>query len=644
MVAPAYGDEVKLAYDFTFEGGIAGVPASMGHWEKYDGEEWQRYDGASFQEGTYRFTNQLRIDSDTGYGSTHKLAPVFSVTIDGKAWEQIGEVYGALTYTYAYMASPAFEVEWTPLPLVFTDSASFDIRENYVGQAIPSYSVASAVVGGTPEYTFSKTSGPEWVNVSADGTVSGTPTTSGNNSVLTIRVTDGAALYEEIQVQVGFTHPDPTERETVSYIVGTSNMEAPALGDTVETVYDFTFTVGDMVNVPDSMGDWEKYDGAVWRRYDGETFVEGVYRYTNQVRIDDAAGHTHKLHESLQVTIDGKLWEQTSDTYIGNTYSYAYVASPAFVVSATPTVEGVTRVYGSTRYDTAFKTADALKEVLGVSKFECAIVTSGENFADALAGSYLAARVNAPILLTNNRNMADVLAYIYENVEDGGMIYALGGSAVVADTLRAVEGEGYQFKRLFGATRFETNLAILEEAGIEGGMPVLVCTAYNFADSLSASALGLPILLVGDTVTEAQMDFLRENTDGLFYLVGGTGAVSQAVENKLVAEGGMTHRLAGSTRYETSVLVAEAAFGDDADCAVLAYAQNFPDGLCAGPLAYALDCPLLLTSINKEAAAIGYTTPLGINCGFVLGGPSLIDDRGVKSIFSMSASDSITIW
>jgi putative cell wall-binding protein len=248
----------------------------------------------------------------------------------------------------------------------------------------------------------------------------------------------------------------------------------------------------------------------------------------------------------------------------------------------------------------------------------------------------------APILLTDNDNMADVIAYIEANVAAGGTVYALGGTAVVADTLKAVENSGFVFKRLAGSNRFATNLMILEEAGINSGDPVLVCTAYNFADSLSASALGLPILLVDDTVSAAQMDFLRENADGEFILVGGTGAVKPAVEEQL-REYWDVVRLAGNNRFQTSVLTAIDAFGYSADSAVLAYGYNFPDGLCAGPLAYALGAPLILTATGDEAAAVEYATSAGITSGFVLGGPTLIDDPVVKSIFSMGAGDSIVL-
>ena len=101
-------------------------------------------------------------------------------------------------------------------------------------------------------------------------------------------------------------------------------------------------------------------------------------------------------------------------------------------------------------------------------------------------------------------------------------------------------------------------------------------------------------------------------------------------------------RLAGANRFDTSVQLADNAFGHSGvDYAVLAYGYNFPDGLCAGPLAYALGAPLILTATGDEAAAVEYATAAGITSGFVLGGPTLIDDPVVKSIFSMGAGDSI---
>ena len=644
LTAPEYGDEVVSGYAFTLSQGTqAQFSTVMGYWQKKDGEDWVRYDASLFTTGEYRYTTQLRIDSPAG--ATHKLAPVFSVTIDGKAWEQIDEVYGGSDYTYAYVASPSFEVEWKALPITFPDSPSYDIGTNYVGTPITSYSVAEGVVGGIAPYTFSKISGPAWINVSADGTVSGTPTAVGSNAALVIGVTDSstpAPNTAQITVAVADTNPDPNLRTKVDTINIISNFTEPGLGDAVNGSYTYEVTAGQPAYVAAHMNGWKKdMGGGFWARYDYDydTFSVGNYRFSVQIRIDDAAGLTHVLADDVTVTVNGVEWE-TGEVTVSPGYSYVHIESPIIVIEEAPTVEGVSRLAGRNRFETAFLSADALKEVQGVEKFPAAIVTSGMNFADALAGSYLAAVTGAPILLTDNDNMADVIAYIRENVKTGGTVYALGGTAVVADTLKVVKNSGYQFKRLAGSNRFETNLMILEEAGIRSGDPILVCTAYNFADSLSASALGLPILLVDDAISAEQKAFLRENVDGGYILVGGTGAVTSTVENQLKVLD-CVERLAGNNRFETSVLTAKASFGGSIDSAVLAYGYNFPDGLCAGPLAYALGAPLILTATGDEAAAVEYATAAGITSGFVLGGPTLIDDPVVKSIFSMGAGDSI---
>jgi putative cell wall-binding protein len=289
------------------------------------------------------------------------------------------------------------------------------------------------------------------------------------------------------------------------------------------------------------------------------------------------------------------------------------------------------RLMGSNRYETAFLAADQLKIELGVEEFENIIVASGTGFADALAGSYLAVVKNAPILLVNSYTVTDVAEYIGENLASGGTVYLLGGNAAVPASMEA-ELEGLYVERLAGANRYETNLMILEEAGF-AGEEILVCTGNGFADSLSASAVGKPILLVNKSLNAAQLEFL-EVTSGEFVIIGGESAVSAAVENKL-DEYGEVSRLAGANRYETSVLVAERFF-DAPTSAVVAYSQNFPDGLCGGPLAAATDSPLLLMATNRGDNVIEYAQEVGISSGAVLGGTGLIDDATAKNLFSMN--------
>ena len=341
--------------------------------------------------------------------------------------------------------------------------------------------------------------------------------------------------------------------------------------------------------------------------------------------------------------------EENAFTYPNNVTIYGISGSYAetfadehsipFVALSIFELSDVYRIAGTTRYETSLKIAEVLKAEQKVDKFNTVVIASGRNFPDALAGSYLARKLNAPILMANEKpQYADPLrAFIKENLEEGGTIYVLGGTGAVPESV--LEGlEAFNIKRLAGTTRYETNLLILDEAGV-ANEDILVCTGRGFADSLSASATGRPILLVGKSLTEEQIKFMKEHRGNQYYIIGGTGAVSSEIQT-VVNDYGTTKRLSGASRYETSILVAETFF-ENPTTAILASAKNFPDGLCGGPLAMSKDAPLILTATGKDASAVEYVKTKGISVGAVLGGDGLISDEATKSVFG---SSEITIW
>ena len=266
-------------------------------------------------------------------------------------------------------------------------------------------------------------------------------------------------------------------------------------------------------------------------------------------------------------------------------------------------------------------------------------MANGTNFADALAGSYLAAKKNAPILMTDGKNSTAIKTYIKNHVNLGGTVYILGGTKAVSN--KVLEGlTGYTFIRLAGNDRYGTNLEILKEAGVTNE-EIIVATGTGFADSLSASASGKPILLVGKKLSAEQKAYLASVQTQQYYVIGGTSAVSAALAKEVEAYGAVK-RIGGSTRYQTSVMVAEQFF-NDATQAVVAYGRNFPDGLCGGPLAYAMEAPLILTENSKAADAVAFTTTRKIASGVVLGGAGLVSNETTQKIFNLLNEDEIIV-
>lgn len=303
---------------------------------------------------------------------------------------------------------------------------------------------------------------------------------------------------------------------------------------------------------------------------------------------------------------------------------------------------GIYRLWGDTRFETAIKVADEMKYLNNVEKFETMIIASGENYPDALAGTYLATAKEAPILLsflndfTADRKYDNQTAdYVAANLAENGTVYILGGTAAVSkDMEKLLADRGVaNVKRLGGANRFETNKLILDEVGVTDE-EILVCTGAEFADSLAASATKLPILLVYNKtgLYAYQEEFLKSLDGNAVTILGGTAAVSEDVEAAVEAATGVeADRVGGATRIETSIAVAEKYFPGNVQM-VLATGWEFADALCGGSLAATQDAPVVLTmgalkdlSFTQkwnygELVYTEYVGPAGLNQGIILGG------------------------
>ena len=302
---------------------------------------------------------------------------------------------------------------------------------------------------------------------------------------------------------------------------------------------------------------------------------------------------------------------------------------------------GYTRIAGTDRYDTALKIADDKIAYSYLGGYPNAIVTCGTEFADALGGAYLSSYLNAPILLVNNNPavISRVADHIDENLLPGGGVYILGGTAAVpesfVDALKARGISDDDIERFNGKNRYDTNLKILSFCGVFS-QELLVCSGLDFADALSASPLGLPILLVGKTLTQDQKDFLNGLDPLCVDIIGGEGAVYPAVEQYIGSLGFDCNRIYGKNRYETSLEVAKHFFYDYQHyIVILAYAQDFPDGLAGGAFAYDKDAPVLLVDNRRFESARAFVKNNDSRFAIIMGGETLISEKTTKLIMGI---------
>lgn len=342
--------------------------------------------------------------------------------------------------------------------------------------------------------------------------------------------------------------------------------------------------------------------------------------------------------KDFSVTYSNNIYAGTASVTIVGTRAYGGTVVKTFKIERQTgsgplfDVAMKIRVNGNNRYDTSIQSAEALKITLCTESFDNIIVASGESFADALSGSYLAMMKSAPILLVNQYNEQLVKEYIAQNLNADGCVYILGGEGAISKKFEENLGT-INIKRLGGKTRFDTNLEILKEAGSDGE-ELLICQGLDFADALAVSSSKKPILLVDDELNENQIGYLKQLSTSRFYLIGGPSVVSNNVGNELEKMGKDVKRIYGDNRYETSVEVAKEFFPQKVETVVLVCSVDFPDGLSGGPLATSLDAPILLVNDTNTNNAEKYVDLVSAEKAAVIGGSLIISDNTVNRIMN----------
>ena len=282
--------------------------------------------------------------------------------------------------------------------------------------------------------------------------------------------------------------------------------------------------------------------------------------------------------------------------------------APMVVNAATPDVpSAVTRIGGYDQYETAAKMA----QKGWTTTSDSVVLSAGMNYSlvDALAAGPLAAKLKAPIILTDNGKTLNSFAKAELQRLKPTKAYITSGTAVIKQSvLDEITAMGITPVQLGGYDQYETSVNIAKEMVTQGAKISQVVLAAGYvspADALSvapiAAAQGIPVL----TTTQGQLpasvktylDSIKANiTDS--YIVGGTAVVADAVKAKLP---GTVTRYSGQTKYDTNVQILKGLAKNYKNKSVyVANGETLVDALAGVPLAAESNSPVVL--VNQQLA------------------------------------------
>ncbi len=223
---------------------------------------------------------------------------------------------------------------------------------------------------------------------------------------------------------------------------------------------------------------------------------------------------------------------------LGGTAAVARAVVDAAADAGGLSPDAVRRIAGRDR----FETAALIAEEVGTTPGMGVSIVSGTAYPDAVSASAFSGTLGMPILLTEtDRVSPHVGAYLSAHSAEVTSAVIVGGPAVVSRDVKIALDERVRVTRLWGADRYDTNVAVLKRFYVEGELSPLVATGENFPDALVAGALaakrGQPVVLCGARYLGKQTRaWVLHRSDRIagWTMVGGPGVLTHLLEWELL--------------------------------------------------------------------------------------------------------------
>ncbi|WP_010676948.1 S8 family serine peptidase [Bacillus timonensis] len=230
----------------------------------------------------------------------------------------------------------------------------------------------------------------------------------------------------------------------------------------------------------------------------------------------------------------------------------------------------------------------------------------------------------------------------YTSMDYNGSQYHQNGAINAWDAVQLYD----TFARIYGKTSVDTSnemaLAAWESLtekslGQKKGKFVILASNQSFPDSLSAGALSYlldtPILLTYPTkLNQSTVSTLKKLGATDVAILGGTVAVSNAVENSLKNNGFGTLRLKGDNRYKTASIIND-YIAKPNGTVIVANGRSFPDALSISSFSASLQIPIVFVEKDKiPQETKDFLNKYKFSKTFVVGGTGVVSDKVLKSL------------